>query len=292
MRSALLMAITAVAVLAAGWVYGWLAIQSRVPGWSGAVYALLLAAVAGGVPMALAVPLRVRSRGALRGVGLVAAVAILYLSWGSFGAAIEDWVTGGRGPGTVAFWSDPLRTWAVPLRLDERGWYEMAGLRPSGVLLWTFWGFEALLVCAAGVGLPPRLVAARGHCAACNRWLEEQKPLRIPADEGDVARRVRDGGLAVIGSVVAPSLGASKWIRVDLRRCPACSRSEFALGQEITARVAGGRGTATAVRSLRGWAALDGPTAGELERIQKLLKAADKERFDAFAAARSGDGPS
>jgi len=282
--------LSAVVVLAVGWAYGWVAVHSTVPGWSSAVYAVALGLCAGAVPWLLARPLRVRSTAALRGLAAANGIAVLYLAWGSFLAAVHTWVLGesvaGAAGEATTYWSDPARTWAAAERIAPAGWFDLAGIRPRGVLLWTLWAFEVGTVLAVAVLLAPRRIAGRTLCVPCGAWLADEKPLRIPADEGALSREVRDRGLAAVQHTAAPSLGASKWIRVDLRTCPGCARREFALGQEITARLAGGRGSATVVRALQPWAPVDESVAHQLERIRGLLKTADTARFDAFKADR------
>ena len=100
----------------------------------------------------------------------------------------------------------------------------MRGGNVKGVVLWVFWGIEALVIVIGVTVLAPMGITDRVFCERCNRWCKTTKDfmrLMVPQND-DLLTRFSSGQIDAIAELPVAHGTASPYLRVDLDRCESC----------------------------------------------------------------------
>lgn len=272
------------AAAVSAFVYGWINVYSPIAGYVSILFVLLLA-LGSAMPVAFAGRwFRVRSIVQMRIAGAATGVATVWLAWACFA-----WVLllkeQGEGPSLLHWARSPGDLFSFAQVLAESGWYSINGFEPKGAILWLLWAIEAVIVIGAGIKLAPSRIDDCGYCEDCDRWMEEQQPVRVPADKGAIGKAVREQGLDGIVEVDPPRAGAERWLQLRRQQCTGCDARVFRADDvKIVATDKGKKSVATPVLP---WSWQREEEVGAFERIEGLLRAADEASWQSAASGNS-----
>ncbi len=249
-------------------------IQESVAGYFSIVLVVWLAACAA-FPVAFAARiLKCRNRAFLRVVSTGTALVAIYGGWTFFSVGEE----GLSFPSIVDAAADPLAIWSLVSRVNASGWYEIAGVTPSGVMLGVLWVFEALIVIGASQVLALRFIDGRAYCDDCSRWCVPGKDVMVPVTAGQTMKGIRADGLGSLQAVTIPD-EVSRTLQIYTWTCPRCE--QFAVfGANQLHRSKGRRSIASAlVEPVIPLSVRRDEDVADIERIRALLKRARAEQF-------------
>jgi hypothetical protein len=255
--------------------YAYANVQDSIAGYFSLVLVAWLAACAS-LPVAFAAwLLRCRHQTYVKSVSAGTALAAIYLAWVFFVGGLRD---RGLVPSFVDGVTHPLDLWQFAAGILDVGWYDIAGVKPAGVMLGTMWVFEAILVLVAGWVLATRFLRGRAHCDACGVWCVPGSDVLVPVTAGKTMKGLRAEGLASLAEVVIPD-ETTRTLQIYTWECPRC-RDFAVFGANQLHRSKGRRSLASAIvepvfpPSVRREA-----DAADIERIRALLKSARAEQF-------------
>ncbi|MBU1431258.1 hypothetical protein KKF91_12025 [Myxococcota bacterium] len=146
---------------------------------------------------------------------LLAAAASLYLTW-------VVWVHAflGRGDLDVWIWG-PAELWGVIQLVAQQGAWSLSSYTPTGIVLYIFWGAEALLLIGFIFIVGLNQVYAP-FCERCAAWMTEldSQAWAGTSDEPALIARIKAGAL----EAVEDSDGEGAPLALTLHHCPRCQR--------------------------------------------------------------------
>jgi hypothetical protein len=195
----------------------------------GYVNLLLLGGFVLGVAQASSAALRFakcRSDGAARLLGLVGGVFALVASWLFFLAALVGKGTNGNALDTLrALVSEPAGSWEFVRAINVEGWYTIAGMTPSGLVLWCLWAVEAAAI-VGGVYLVSRAATSGSmFCETCGLWTAVVGSKRLAVPPGVTDGNFVDQDAAGFATLADAEATATTFVRRDNLRCDACRKT-------------------------------------------------------------------
>ena len=157
----------------------------------------------------------------LRIVGFATGLLGWYVSWVVFEYALLH-----RGQGAQLslgeLFSSPSLQWEIAKKIAANGWFRALGMQPKGVVLWTIWGIEALLLVGGTTFLSSAALEDEVFCEPCNEWTSDsQIELTDPEDPQNVLL-VQEENLEPILEFAPASPDAPAFIRIKLWECESC----------------------------------------------------------------------
>lgn len=204
----------------------------------------------------------------MQAMGALVGLVGLYVSWGVFIYALFTKM-GMKGiPGLGEVLASPSGIWQAVVMINAEGWYSIAGMTPSGIVLWIFWAIEAAVV-VGGVAL----IAATGivdevFCEECQQWVEGgvHVDLTYPVDQA-LWNQACAGDIAVLEQLEATQ--QYPFVRVTPHGCESCDSTSGYHLSEINLKVDDNGNTEEDSDDATGKFATD---PGEFRRIQALVK--------------------
>jgi hypothetical protein len=161
------------------------------------------------------------------GLGLVASLASLWALWAFFLFFLMR--NNDQEPDLLAIFLNPGAGWQLMQVVAENGWFTMKGSTPSGIILWIFWGAEALIF--IGVFLLAWTSAASVYwCEVCDVAMGESTVLETSAG-ANLADIVKRGNPSGFDHLVRAGGMATE--RMKAHVCPKCKYS-VAEVQQVT----------------------------------------------------------
>ena len=206
-------------------VYAYADVYIPIAGWVSFILTLGFAVGVGFSVSAAARMAKCRSAGFLHVAGFLIGLLALYFSWVAFLFVLyRRYASSGQEPGLVDILLNPAVVWANACAIGEEGWYAMRGGNVKGVVLWVFWGIEALVIVIGVTVLAPMGITDRVFCERCNRWCKTTKDfmrLMVPQND-DLLTRFSSGQIDAIAELPVAHVAVSTYLRVDLDRCESC----------------------------------------------------------------------
>lgn len=194
---------------------------------------------------------KVQSAGFMLVLGPVVGLFALYAAWAAFGAALlgKSARLDERVPGYLDLLLRPDLLWKLALAVNEQGWFTVRSLTPSGLFLWALWAIEAVVIVGGTTATVWVTVRDQVFCEECQAWCLED--LRRPFFDAprDLAalQPAIDGGpgsVAALEALPRVSDETSRFLSVELHRCPRCKRfGTSILRLEVISWVRGKRST-------------------------------------------------
>lgn len=166
-----------------------------------------------------------RSKGFLHLTGFLIGLLVLYFSWVAFlFVLLRRDAPSELDIGLFSILLSPAGVWDIACAIGEEGWYAMRGGNVKGVVLWVFWGIEALVVVIGVTVLAPTGIADQVFCERCNRWCKVTKDfmrLMVPQND-DLLTRLSSGQMDVMAEMPVAHVTVSPYLRVGVDRCESC----------------------------------------------------------------------
>ena len=170
---------------------------------------------------------RCRNTSFLFVAGLLAGLIGLYTSWAAFEYAVLTRYAEGFEAALLDVFLSPAAIWELARSINESGWYTISGMTPTGAVLWTFWGIEAVAVV---VGTAMFSISALGDevfCERCEQWMSKiagKVRLQLPEDQTQLEKLSPDN-LDPLGALATASPADNPHLRVDAWECQACKEN-------------------------------------------------------------------
>ncbi len=210
------------------------------------VCTLAFGAGIGFVVASAAVAGKVRSPRFIAAVTLGSALLGLYVYWGAYLWALA----GIDRVGLVAFWPPALLDFGRYL-FDNGSWGLREGEVIKGWLLVAIWIVETGVIVGLSLTVE-RMGGDRPFCEACKEWTERERGVaRLASDGSEPAwNAVLAGDLPALASFEPAEPGASRFVRLDVARCPRCQDSRFLTVSTVDVVVNGQGQSSEKLRSL------------------------------------------
>lgn len=218
-------------------IYSYLVVYIPIAGW---VTFLLLAGYAFAVSFTTAMlgkAGKCRNSGAMMAMGLVIGLVGLYFTWVFFMHALLGRFAAESSISVFELILNPLFLWSSILFVNENGWYSIKGLTPSGIVLWIFWGIEALVIVGAPILFAAMSINDEMYCENCNKWCNaaSSKFRALPPT-------MADGSVSEINALSLASQPEMPQkeipcVQEELLKCPDCSRTQGFRYKRLTINV-------------------------------------------------------
>lgn len=226
--------LTTVAAIALSVAYAYINVWSPIAG-----YISLLFVAAFGFGLFSAVVLigklvKCRNATFMTAVGVWTGIVALYASWAFFVYALMSRYDETFQAGMLDVLVSPGAVWATILQINENGWYTIKSLTPTGVVLWAFWGIEALIVLGASALGGASALSGEVFCERCNSWCEDSDVTpRLRTPEGG-ADGLSTGNLSALEALAASAPEENPHLQVAIKQCGSCDKVAAAQLQRIS----------------------------------------------------------
>jgi hypothetical protein len=164
-----------------------------------------------------------RSPAAMRWIGIALGLFALYAAWMFFLHALLN--QGDDEASIVDILTQPAADWQVIRLINDKGWYSIQKMTPSGAVLWTFWAIEAAVVVGIVAVTTRSLIANELYCEGCGRWCASVKLAwrQLTAAQAKAPAEVLDPAeLLALPEVLEVAKAGSPRLRIETLTCPAC----------------------------------------------------------------------
>lgn len=218
-----------IGALAAGVLYGFLSAFNPLRGYISFLFPIGFGITLGRLIAYSARIAKCRSMGFIYLASTLSGLLAIYTSWAVFIAAIINTFRMGvpRIPILDLFLS-PTLLWEIVLRINYTGWYEIHGIRPTGIALWIFWIIEALIIIGGSAYVATRLMKRWVFCENCDDWCEIKEDIArfaFPSSRNHQAR-IKGGDLSVLAELEPSTTRLQMQLRLDQNRCHRCEAIE------------------------------------------------------------------
>lgn len=160
-------------------------------------------------------------------MGAVLGVVLLYTSWATFVHAFLGMNDGLTSPGLFALLFKPAAVFGVAGEIRAIGWYEVFGMRPTGVFLTLIWAVEALGIVGGGILGGAMALHEKVFCESCQLWakdMENKLALSFPADDSILQRSLK-GEIELLLELPIAQEHESPQLHMNLKSCQGCRRT-------------------------------------------------------------------
>jgi hypothetical protein len=167
---------------------------------------------------------RCRNPAFLSVVGLVTGLVALYVSWAVFEYALMGRSDSSVKVSLITLVLSPKAVWEIAKRINEVGWYSIRSATPTGIVLWIFWGIEAVLVVGLAALVARFRIDGEVFCERCSAWCDPDKePIRLaPPQEVQTINQVVAGDLAALQHLGTAGAEDNPHLEVEIRSCNRC----------------------------------------------------------------------
>lgn len=162
-----------------------------------------------------------RSKTLLIAAGVVGGLISVYFSW-LFFIYVLSHRAGYDDVGILDILVNPSEMWEAIKSINESGWFTIKGSTPSGIVLWIFWGIEALSIVVGAVFMTAFSIDDEMFCEKCNAWcnVAETKYLKTP--EKFTNSKARNINPTMLADLETGDLAARPIIKSELLKCGSC----------------------------------------------------------------------
>lgn len=173
--------------------------------------------------------------------GLVAAGVSLYASWCGFAAAMTvDGTLGDQLAVMATFIAQPGELMRFAEGVAATGWYEVDGIRPSGLFWWGLVAAEAAVLVGAAAWWTREALDNAVYCEGCGEWRVHRPDVArfgLPREDDITALTPQTPEVVAAWPVTdAGTFAAEPFVRLDLWDCPGCTQltaTRFDLGTVV-----------------------------------------------------------
>lgn len=219
-------ALGAVGALVLSIVYGYISVYNPIAGY---ISFLITGAFAFGLVMLMSVLAKTgkcRNAGFLHVMGGLIGALALYASWVVFIYALINRSYDDAELNLFAMFLSPSDIWGTILDINETGWFTIKSATPSGVILWIFWGIEAVIIAGAPLVFGAVGINDEVFCERCNQWCDtsDKFQLALPSD-ASATKQITDGSLETLEGLNRVDAGVYPRLDVTVHSCQDCSKS-------------------------------------------------------------------
>jgi hypothetical protein len=121
------------------------------------------------------------------------------------------------------FFVSPLFQWDILLMVNQNGWFEVFGGTPKGIVLWSMWAVEALIIVALIGLIGAGAIVDEVFCERCRVWASDDTSVYLSApDQMEDLQRLSEGQLTVLESLDTVPADEYPRIQVDTKICANC----------------------------------------------------------------------
>ncbi len=174
----------------------------------------------------LALVTKCRNPGFLRLVGLSCGILALYSSWAAFEYVLFARYDESFDFTMVDLFISPAAVWYVAMDINKSGWYSVFGSTPSGMLLWFFWGVEAIMIVAGPAILATMELETEVFCESCNRWCAQSlDAVRLTSpDSEENFEKLRTGNVGLLQTLRPAQPDVYPFLSIDTWQCESCNQ--------------------------------------------------------------------
>lgn len=227
----------------------------------------LLGVFVGGITGALMTWRKVRNGTLAVVVGILVGAVAYYFAWAIWLYAflrrnqVED----------IPLWAMvilPPLVWEVILKVNEVGAWTLRSFKPTGVVLWGFWGAESLTVLGASIYGAFGMMIREPFCENCGVWCHGSENLvRVAGSEKEeMKRRLEGKGFGYVEKLGPVAPDALAWFQLDLHHRPTCSMTHTLTVKTVTVKLEGGKRS----EDIKGLVDKLLLTSGDVETIRRL----------------------
>jgi hypothetical protein len=169
-----------------------------------------------------------RNPARLKLMGLGVGAVAFYAAWAIFLHALiarDAEADDAKVPSALMFALHPYAMWVVMCSVAESGWYTIKGTTPSGIVLWTFWAIEAVIVLGGSYLLAGSSIDNEMFCESCDHWVApSEMTYHEPTAELLTALPAAITPVQLLGLTPLPAKTIPSF-RAELLQCPDCKRS-------------------------------------------------------------------
>jgi hypothetical protein len=116
----------------------------------------------------------------------------------------------------------PSEMWNTILEINRTGWFKIKGGTPSGIVLWIFWGIEALAILLGVTLIGSSAIDDEMFCEKCSVWCDvtESKYLKMPTEIA--SSKAKDINPLTLNSLENAESNVRPTIQAELIKCPNC----------------------------------------------------------------------
>ena len=175
----------------------------------------------------------VRHNGVGTLVGLVVGLIALHISWAVWIYAMIRRAE--FDASLIIILLRPDLMWEAILGINADGAWSMRSWTPTGIVLWTLWGIEALIVVGATVATAAGSIMLP-FCETCKNWCEQEEgAARLAlAEGGELKSHLESKNFGFVEKLGAPAPGAVEYLRLDLCCCKSCGTTNTLAVKSVT----------------------------------------------------------
>lgn len=156
-------------------------------------------------------------------VGLLVGIFAVYASWVAFEYAL--WNRDNTEPiSLLRLASRPQAVWQLASLIAEKGWYSLRNFTPQGIVLWSFWGIEALIVCGTAAYMPYSFIAHTVFCETCSGWTKGYKNRLsfLYEDAHELKKKLIHQDMSFLNNTKKINTTTKTFYRIECMTCDKC----------------------------------------------------------------------
>ncbi|MCB1158709.1 MAG: hypothetical protein H7A25_10845 [Leptospiraceae bacterium] len=159
--------------------------------------------------------------------GFITGIFGIYFSWVFYVKAFTK--------GTV-YTFQPEELLEIIHEFSKTGTFEIKGLRPTGIFLYTFWIIESFLILVSSLFIPYFTTISAPFCEHCNIWLEGEDyvgPLEHIKNSNLLKEEIETRNYNILKELKTVSSNTNHFTIIELFYCTTCDHSYFTTIKDI-----------------------------------------------------------
>jgi hypothetical protein len=213
-----------VAALVLGTAYAYVDVYSPIAGYVSLLFVAGFAFGLGWTISKTGYAARCRNASFLCLIGFVAGLIGLYTSWAAFEYAVLKRYSEGFDASLLDVFLSPVAIWELAKAINVEGWYNIRGMTPKGVVLWVFWGIEAIAIVGGTAYFARMAIAGEVFCERCDKWASKfagKVRLALPDNE-DHLKTLSHDNLVPLEALNTVTPAVNPHLRIDTWECDGC----------------------------------------------------------------------
>jgi hypothetical protein len=219
--------VAVVAALVLGTAYAYIDVYSPIAGYVSLLFVAGFAFGLGWTISKVGYMARCRSSSFLLFTGFVAGLIGLYTSWAVFEYAVLMRYGEGFEATLLEVFLAPMAVWELAKLINADGWYSISSMTPKGLVLWVFWGIEAIAIVGGAAYFATIAISEEVFCERCGQWASRfaGKVRLAPAESEDQLTSLAPDNLAPLETLKTVGQAENPHLRIDTWECSTCQDS-------------------------------------------------------------------
>lgn len=114
--------------------------------------------------------------------------------------------------------------------VSENGSFHIFGWTPTGMVLFIFWGIEAIMITGMSTILAWATCSSTPFCERCNKWIQEEysiSPLEPIKNPDELKSQFGKDDFSLLMSLKKHDAETNSHTQISLLRCPNCQQDHF-----------------------------------------------------------------